>query len=137
MVLYSHTPHPAQDHNTPQSKSDVLYLPPLLSSLPDRYSAAEAPLHSSFPPILTKTRLPDIDLPSLSLHKALHRFKPLTPDYANTPYAQAFNWYELRLPKDEEREWYCVIFRSKRKAGTESTCDYYLYQNPWDTCLWI
>jgi hypothetical protein len=55
----------------------------------------------------------------LSLHKALHHFKPSSPDYAITAYDQAFNWSELRLPKDEEREWYCVVFRSKRKAGSD------------------
>jgi len=130
---FSHPPHPSASiqtrdpHNIPnidsQSKSDgpVLYLPPLLSSLPDSCSAAEAPsnLNSSSPPIMTETRLPDIDPTSLSLHKALHHFKPITPDYANTPYDKAFNWSELKLPKDEEREWFCAAFRSKRKAGSD------------------
>ena len=36
------------------------------------------------------------------------------------PYAEAFNWDELELPADEEREWYCVAFRSKRKEGSDS-----------------
>lgn len=122
---------PRDPHNIPnlssQSNFDapVLYLPPLLSSLPDRYSFAEAPPHSSFPPVITETRLPDIDPTSLSLHKALHHFKPSSPDYANTAYGQAFNWSELRLPKDEEREWYCVVFRSKRKAGSDGICEYF------------
>jgi len=68
---------------------------------------------------MTEVRLPDIHPTSLSLHKALHNFKPVTPDYANTPYEQAFNWSELRLPKDEEWEWFCAAFRSKRKVGSD------------------
>ena len=121
---------PKDPHNHPdfgsQSKPDapVLYIPPLLSSLPDRYhSVAEAPLSLSFPPVLTEARLPDIDPASVSLHKALHHFKPSSPDYANIAYGQALNWSELRLPKDEEREWYCVAFRSRRKLGSDSICE--------------
>ena len=68
----------------------------------------------------TTTRLPDIDPASLSLHKALHGFSPATERYADTAYAEAFNWDELELPEDEEREWYCVAFRSKRKEGSDS-----------------
>lgn len=124
-----HPPHPTaseqkDSHSVPDFTSHstfdapILYLPPLLSSLPDHYSDAHPSLDSSFPPLITETRLPDIDPISLSLHKALHHFKPSTPDYATTAYGEAFNWSELRLPKDEEREWYCVAFRSKRKAGT-------------------
>jgi hypothetical protein len=116
--MFSHPPHPSETSDlNPQSKSD-LYLPPILSSLPDSVAITSI-LNPSFPPLLTETRLPDIDRPSLSLHKALHHFKPITPDYANTPYDKAFNWSELRLPKDEEREWFCVAFRSKRKAGSD------------------
>ena len=133
-LRFSHPPHPSETrdpHNIPnfdpQSKSDepVLYLPPILSSLPDQCSATEAPsnLDSSSPPIMTETRLPDIDPISLSLHKALHHFKPITPDYANTPYGQAFNWSELKLPKDEEGEFFCAAFRSKRKAGSDGICE--------------
>lgn len=95
----------------------VLYLPPLLSSLPDRFPSERVP--HEHPPLVTETRLPDIDPVSLSLHKALHHFKPLGPDYVNLPYAEAFNWSNLVLPLDEEREWYCVVFRSKRKAGSD------------------
>jgi hypothetical protein len=75
---------------------------------------------------MTEARLPDIDPTSLSLHKALHHFKPITPDYANTPYDQAFNWSELKLPKDEEGEWFCAAFRSKRKAGSDGICECFL-----------
>jgi hypothetical protein len=38
------------------------------------------------------------------------------------PYADAFNWAEMSLPEEEEREWYCVVFRSKRKAGSDESC---------------
>jgi len=129
-LRFSHPSHPSasiessDSHNipniSPQSKSDEPRLLPLLSSLPESYSV-EVPsdLNPSSPPILTETRLPDIDPPSLSLHKALHHFKTITPDYANTAYDKAFNWSELRLPKGEEREWFCVVFRSRRKAGSD------------------
>ena len=130
-IPFSYPPDPvasinARDpHSFPDFVAPVLYLPPLLSSLPDRHSAADTPLKSSFPPIVTETRLPDIDPVSLSLHKALHNFKPTSPDYANTDYGQAFNWSELRLPINEEREWYCVVFRSKRKSGSDGVGKYF------------
>lgn len=103
-------------------KAPVLYLPPLLSSPPETTgSVIEDPaVELEFPPLITETRLPDIDPASLSLHKALHWFKPVTPDYAATPYPEAFNWSELVLPESEERDWYCVVFRSKRAAGSDS-----------------
>ncbi|KAJ7497286.1 hypothetical protein FB451DRAFT_224018 [Mycena latifolia] len=115
--------------------SPVLYLPPLLSSLPETFPSTPIPLDN--PPLVTQTRLPDIDPVSLSLHKALHHFKPSTENYAGqlysillvrrwsswsgsgTPYSKAFNWDQLVLPEKEEREWYCVVFRSKRKAGSD------------------
>jgi hypothetical protein len=96
-----------------------------LSSLPERYYVEDPSLNSSSA-VLTTARLPNIDPTSVSLHKALHRFKPLTSDYAITDYGQAFNWAELRLPKDEEREWYCVVFRSKRSPGSDGICEYFL-----------
>ncbi|KAL4074051.1 hypothetical protein J3A83DRAFT_4357915 [Scleroderma citrinum] len=100
-----------------QPTTTVLYLPPLLSSLPP---GVEVPLVSTDnPPLVTETHLPDIDPVSLSLHKALHHFRPLSGGYADLPYAQAFNWLELDLPLDEEREWYAVVFRSKRKPGSD------------------
>jgi len=99
--------------------STVLYLPPLLSSLPHELGVL---LHTSLEqqPMLSETRLPDIDPASLSLHKALYHFHPATPHYAEVPYDEAFNWKELDLPEDEEREWYCVAFRSKRLPGSDS-----------------
>lgn len=99
----------------------ILYLPPLLSSLPKGYShtfpASNGDKNAR--PLNTETRLPDIDPASLALHKALHHFRPTTAEYSVTPYEQAFNWTELQLPEDQEREWYCVVFRSKRKAGSD------------------
>ncbi|EIW83026.1 hypothetical protein CONPUDRAFT_101544 [Coniophora puteana RWD-64-598 SS2] len=97
--------------------TSTLYLPPLLSSLPH----ALPPIETHDPKLATETRLPDIDPVSLSLHKALHKFRPIHSDYSLVTYADAFNWNELELPEDEEREWYCVAFRSKRKAGSDST----------------
>ncbi|KDN44487.1 hypothetical protein RSAG8_05534, partial [Rhizoctonia solani AG-8 WAC10335] len=81
----------------------------------------------------TATRLPDIDPASLSLHRALHVLKP-RKGFANLPYAEAFNWDEIsaayRSEVDKiadgelEREWYVVAFRSRRKAGSDSTSLY-------------
>lgn len=102
--------------------STVLYLPPLLSSLPPGVEVHS--LSTDSPPLVTETHLPDIDPVSLSLHKALHHFRPLSNGYATSPYAEAFNWLELDLPLDEEREWYAVVFRSKRKPGSDSSSLY-------------
>ncbi|RPD78049.1 hypothetical protein L226DRAFT_550950 [Lentinus tigrinus ALCF2SS1-7] len=111
---------------TSRSQSPILYLPPLLSSLPTgvvhpgyptsspAFSSPSAPR-----PLSTETRLPSIDPASLSLHRALHNFRPVTEEYATVPYSEAFNWGELELPEDDEREWYCVAFRSKRKEGSD------------------
>jgi hypothetical protein len=113
-----------------ESNTPVLYLPPLLSSLPADVQQASIDIHDIIksnndlyqPPLTTATRLPDIDPASLSLHKALHHFRPLSADYASVPYAEAFNWDELELPENEDREWYCVVFRSKRKPGSDGGC---------------
>lgn len=104
--------------NVTKPCSILSYLPPLLSSLPQDVSVPPVPVDR--PPLVTETRLPNIDPVSLSLHKALHHFGPLSEDYANLPYADAFNWSVLELPKDEEREWYAVVFRSRRKQGSDS-----------------
>jgi len=99
------SPQPGATNSQPE------YPPQLfLSSLPEGYPP---------PLILTETRLPSIDPVSLSLHKALHIFKAIRPDYADVEYDTGFNWSELKLPVDEERDWYCVVFRSKRKVGSE------------------
>ncbi|KAL0072345.1 hypothetical protein AAF712_000108 [Marasmius tenuissimus] len=113
------TPSADDPHQLPNfdSGAPVLYLPPLLSSLPLNFE--RAPLTSENPPLYTETHLPNIDPASLSLHKALHRFRPIDGNYASTPYGDAFNWSNLILPEDDEREWYCVVFRSKRKPGSD------------------
>ncbi|KAI0696726.1 hypothetical protein BC835DRAFT_1405888 [Cytidiella melzeri] len=116
-----HDPHhlPAFDSTTLTAPAaPILYLPPLLSSLPAGYSHPPE-LTSNYRPLATDTRLPDIDPVSLLLHKALHKFQPITDEYSVVPYDQAFNWKDLVLPEDSEREWYCVVFRSKRKEGSD------------------
>jgi hypothetical protein len=77
-------------------------------------------------PLNTKTRLPGIYLVSLSLHRALHHFRPLSDGYADMPYAEGF---ELELPVNE-REWYIVAFHSIQKDSSDgrrqslkSTCN--------------
>ncbi|KAH9946979.1 hypothetical protein B0H21DRAFT_374676 [Amylocystis lapponica] len=115
-------PHqlPSFSRNASPTSSPILYLPPLLSSLPKGYSHTALPSlpHGSLP-LSTTSRLPSIDRASLSLHRALHNFHAVTSNYAEVPYADAFNWDELELPLEEEREWYCVVFRSKRREGSE------------------
>ncbi|GAA5893288.1 hypothetical protein JCM6882_007995 [Rhodosporidiobolus microsporus] len=126
-----------------------LYLPPLLSLLPESISpsgvssprsssgattpalGAAAPTPNPAPVQYTLTRLPSIDAVSLSLHTALHAFRPVTPMYSIAPYAEAFNWPELVLEDvvtpegevvdvgEEEREWYIVAFRSRRRRDLE------------------
>ena len=118
--------HPTRDpHELPDfsdsnpQTSPVLFLPPLLSSLPHGLTHAPAPSPDQ-PPLTTKTHLPNIDPASLSLHKALHYFSPVNPHYATQPYAESFNWDSLQLPEDDEREWYVVAFKSQRKPGSDS-----------------
>ncbi|WRT66158.1 uncharacterized protein IL334_003111 [Kwoniella shivajii] len=125
------------------STNPILYLPPLLSPLPeshihhhhhhhhnrghdhpDHLGRDEGKEKDETTRVLIQvvealkgfeTRLPDIDPASLALHQALHHFKPWDEDYASTPYNEAFNWSSLTLPKGVERDWYCVVFRSRRK----------------------
>ena len=119
-------PHSKRDpHDIPDFSdsnphtSPVLFLPPLLSSLPHGLSHTPAPSPDQ-PPLTTETHLPDIDPASLSLHRALHYFSPVSPHYATQPYAESFNWDSLNLPEDQEREWYVVAFRSRRRPGSDS-----------------
>ena len=97
----------------------ILYLPPFLSSLPVELKPT-SPTSTGRIPKATEAHLPDIDGPSLSLHKALHNFNPVTDKYASVSYAEAFNWDELDLPEEDEHEWYVVAFRSIRKPGSEN-----------------
>ncbi|KAM0748996.1 hypothetical protein T439DRAFT_382084 [Meredithblackwellia eburnea MCA 4105] len=105
---------------------ELVYLPPLLSLLPGQSSNTNAtpPLEAfSFekPTVgFTSSRLPLCDDASVALHNALHFFKPTTPEYAYSPYEEAFNWNELILPEELEREWYIVAFRSTRAPDSPS-----------------
>ena len=99
----------------------ILYLPPFLSTLPDELAyASPEPTSTGRVTKPTEAHLPDIDSASLSLHKALHDFGPVTEDYATVPYVEAFNWGELDLPEEDEHDWFCVAFRSARKLGSDS-----------------
>ena len=135
-------PHHIPKFNSGTSRP-ILYLPPLLSSLPASYQAAQGPF--LYPPLITKTRLPDIDPASLSLHRALHHFRPVDDQYAARPYSEAFNWDQIQLPEEDgrlctfrliifrpiyhpEREWYCVAFRSLRKGGSDGNGEFYEMQ---------
>ncbi|KAK4054697.1 hypothetical protein OIO90_003509 [Microbotryomycetes sp. JL221] len=64
--------------------------------------------------------MPEVDNASIALHRALHLFRPLSDNYAHAPYENAFNWHELRLPAELEREWYIVAFRSTRAPDSPS-----------------
>jgi len=110
-------PHSLPDFDSNgEPTSPILYLPPLLSKLPHTTPAIEIDNSNV---LSTETHLPDIDPASLSLHKALHRFRPTSAAYADLPYDEGFNWADLELPEEEEREWYIVAFRSKRRDGSD------------------
>ncbi|KAI5477882.1 hypothetical protein MNV49_005775 [Pseudohyphozyma bogoriensis] len=112
----------------------LLYLPPLLSLLPpNSRPSTPSPRHTPTPsssstafsfsaPTIsyTTSSLPSIDPASVALHDALHNFKPVSTNYAREEYAEAFNWPDLVLPEDIEREWYIVAFRSIRAPGSPS-----------------
>ena len=105
-----------------RSVSPILYLPPLLSSLPEGVAHPGYPLSAPGAPgpRATEARLPTIDGASLALHRALHAFRPASAEYAALPYPAAFNWGALELPADAAHEWYCVAFRSRRREGSDS-----------------
>ncbi|GAA6008857.1 hypothetical protein JCM10207_001748 [Rhodosporidiobolus poonsookiae] len=110
--------------------ASTLYLPPLLSLLPASHpsssSSSSSDTFDARPVNYTLSRLPSIDGVSLALHSALHAFRPLTALYSTAPYASAFNWTDLVLPTtpgdgvlEAEREFYCVVFRSRRRRDLE------------------
>ncbi|KAH9935605.1 uncharacterized protein B0H18DRAFT_418165 [Fomitopsis serialis] len=110
----------------PSPPEPILYLPPILSLLPFEYRQPLVPpteglSRGLYSPLSTESHLPTIDEASLALHYALHRFRAVTPDYATVPYAEAFNWDEIDLPEDAEHEWYCVVFNSKRRVGSDGS----------------
>ncbi|KAM0789538.1 hypothetical protein ACM66B_000352 [Microbotryomycetes sp. NB124-2] len=104
--------------------AELLYLPPLLSLLPthsQHLSSGESDDDEFKPKVsYTLSRLPDVDNASIALHRALHELRPLTSDYAHESYEEAFNWNELRMPLELEREWYIVAFRSTRAPDSPS-----------------
>ena len=117
LALHAADPHAKPAFDSLEPPKPILYLPPLLSSLPA--GSDHQPQDGKL--LQTETRLPSIDPVSLSLHKALHKFTPLDAEYANQMYSEAFNWSNLQLPLHEQREWYCVVFRSLRKAGSDGS----------------
>lgn len=107
---------PAVSTSSPELGTALAYLPPLLSLLPidlqldsTSFSSLSAvSTRDPDPPLsvgFTSSRLPSIDIASLHLHYALHQFRPTGVDYYQVAYRDAFNWSELRLPLDVEREW--------------------------------
>ncbi|GAA5947757.1 hypothetical protein JCM3765_001070 [Sporobolomyces pararoseus] len=108
--------------STSNSSVKILHLPPLLSLLPSPHSLPPKSSPTNFVDY-THSALPSITPLSLSLHRALHSFRPITPLYATSPYSESFNWSELKLEGlsaeevEKEREWYIVAFRSKRNKG--------------------
>ncbi|PCH43857.1 hypothetical protein WOLCODRAFT_104321 [Wolfiporia cocos MD-104 SS10] len=103
--------------------SPILYLPPILSTLPIgliHNPPPTLPPSKDAVPLYTDSCLPTIDNASMALHRALYNFRPITPKYAAVPYPEAFNWNEFELPDSIEHEWYCVVFRSKRRDGSDS-----------------
>jgi hypothetical protein len=127
---------PSQSHLTntalttapPELEIPLIYLPPLLSLLPidverdPTHSPAETSLSFDFdsPSVgFTTSRLPSIDVASIALHYALYKFRPTGKDYASVSYFDAFNWDELRLPIDVEREWYVMFPNSSAVRQNE------------------
>ncbi|EKM54265.1 uncharacterized protein PHACADRAFT_257997 [Phanerochaete carnosa HHB-10118-sp] len=96
-------------------RKPVFYLPPLLS-LPLEALCLPEPAGSYRP---YTTYQPDFAAVTLDLHKALHRFRPITENHAEAPFDEAFNWEELYLPEDTEREWFAVVTHSKTKNGSD------------------
>lgn len=110
------------------SSAPILYLPPLLSPLPEHghehdhnhdnhhdYEHSQVEVreviglddsrqtlsesNEQVDPLRDfTTRLPHIDPASLALHQTLHHFKPLSNAYASLPYDKAFNWSSLVSP---------------------------------------
>lgn len=100
------------------------YTPPLLSRLPTTllatpYSQPQLAFDEKAVGY-TISELPSIDPASLALHYALYRFRAISDAYATLPYHQAFNWQDITLPEEIQREWYIVAFRSTRRKDADS-----------------
>ncbi|GJE94497.1 hypothetical protein PsYK624_106670 [Phanerochaete sordida] len=113
---YQYNPHYllCPRHKERAQHMPTLYLPPLLSLSLDELCIPEPT--SSFRPYTTYQ--PDLAAATLALHRALHHFRPITEQHADMPFDEAFNWDELSLPEDTEREWFAVVTHSKAKSGT-------------------
>lgn len=113
-------PPPLSRQSAPDPEKELIHLPPLLSLLPLKYAGRkeesslsnlnklDIPTTFDFdrPTVgFTSSRLAQVDDASVALHDALYAFKPVTKDYALVPYESAFNWDELVLPLQVEREW--------------------------------
>ena len=89
--------------------AELTYLPPLLSRLPSALIVSSPTLPRPVSPDVavgyTTSHLPFIDPASLALHHALLRFRAVSSEYSNLPYEQAFNWPDLVIPPEIEREW--------------------------------
>lgn len=104
------------DHFTSQTLATRFVIPPLLSRLPAALVASPGQPPTPVPISAleqanrvghTESRLPSIDKASLALHYALHSFRVMdTERYAAMLYKDAFNWNELLLPQELEREWW-------------------------------
>jgi hypothetical protein len=103
--------HLEQSAPPPVTTLASYFTPPLLSRLP---AALLACPDSAPTPIVdasklqigwTESHLPEIDEASLALHYALYQFRAVDSSYATLPYTDAFNWSEILLPAEVEREW--------------------------------
>jgi hypothetical protein len=121
-IIQAHHTLPSTSSSEIIPSDPVLYLPPLLSPLPTsiRHNAPLSIKGKTPAELEFATRLPDIDPASLSLHQTLHHFHPVNSNYSTTAYDSAFNWSEITLPEEVEREWYCVVFRSRRNKESSS-----------------
>ncbi|GAA5844706.1 hypothetical protein JCM9279_002889 [Rhodotorula babjevae] len=126
-ALLSRLPLPALDSSSPLVEPEpgpALFDSARATSSPSGCAQAAAAGEAVAPVAYTASHLPTLDLVSHALHHALHTFRPVTPRYATSPYADSFNWAYLRLKDDpsgrvkrEAREWYIVAFRSRRNDG--------------------
>ena len=101
------------------SPSPRLYLPPPASSPSARYEEIPEPT-SSYLPFRIETFSSEVAAMTMELHKALHRFRPVSDQYASMPFNEAFNWEELELPEEIERDWFAVVIQSKQRDGNNT-----------------
>lgn len=105
-------PHYLPEYSARQQST--FYLPPLLSLSLDALRLPEPA--GSYRPYTTYQ--PDYSAATLALHRALHHFRSVTDNHSETPFEEAFNWDELYLPVDAEREWFATVTYSKAADGS-------------------